>query len=58
MSNKQHSPMRDKLYEVQVHTIFSPKYITLALSCLFISHAIAEEATTTINLPSIAVTGK
>jgi len=57
MSNKQHSPMRDKLYEVQVHTIFSPKYITLALSCLFISHAIAEEATTTINLPSIAVTG-
>lgn len=57
MNNKQHSPMRDKLYAVQARTIFNPKSIALALSYLFISHAIAEETATTINLPSIAVTG-
>ncbi|MDP3087540.1 MAG: TonB-dependent receptor [Methylotenera sp.] len=57
MSNKQHSHLRDKLHAAQVHTIFAPKSIALALSCLFISHAIAEETATTINLPSIAVTG-
>jgi len=57
MKNKQHSPMHDKLHAVHVRTIFAPKFIALALSYLFISPAIAEEAATTINLPSIAVTG-
>jgi len=57
MNNKQRSPMRAKLHAAQVHTVFAPKSIVLALSCLFINHAIAEETVTTINLPSVAVTG-
>jgi iron complex outermembrane receptor protein len=57
MNNKQRSPMRVKLHAVQARTAFAPKSIALALSCLFISHAIAEEMVTTIKLPSVAVTG-
>jgi iron complex outermembrane receptor protein len=57
MNNKQLSPMHVKLHVAQVRTVFAPKSIALALSCLFISHAIAEEMVTTINLPSVAVTG-
>ena len=57
MNNKQRSPMRAKLHAAQVRTVFAPKSIALALSCLFISHAVAEETVTTINLPSVAVTG-
>ncbi|MDO9393635.1 MAG: TonB-dependent receptor [Methylotenera sp.] len=52
MINKQYVQMRSAL----VRAAFPPKSIFLALSCLFINNAIADEATQ-IELSSISVTG-